>query len=68
MLNEDVVLVLVRHLPSYAWGMHVTHACRMGSNLYGDYNTRRYTLVQSFHFFKLFLVGPKELNTSDILQ
>ncbi len=28
----------------------------------GGFNTRRYTLVQGFCFFKLFFVGPTELN------
>ncbi len=27
------------------------------------FNTRRYTLVQGFCFFKLFFVGPTELNS-----
>ncbi len=31
-------------------------------NLYEGFNTRRYTLVQGFCFFWLFLMGCKELN------
>ncbi len=30
-------------------------------DLYGVFNTRRYTLVQGFSFYKLFLMGCKEL-------
>ncbi len=30
-------------------------------NLYGGFNTRRYTLVHGFCFFKLFLMVGKEL-------
>ncbi len=30
-------------------------------NLYGGFNTRRYTIVHGFCFFKLFLMGCKEL-------
>ena len=31
-------------------------------NLYGGFNTRRYTLVHGFFFVKLLFIGPKELN------
>ena len=27
----------------------------------GDFNTRRYTLVHGFFFFKLLFIGPKEV-------
>ena len=30
-------------------------------NLYGGFNTRRYTSVHGFCFFKLLFIGPKEL-------
>ncbi len=34
---------------------------------YGDFNTRRYTIVHGFFLFNLFLIGGKELNTYNCL-
>ncbi len=37
-------------------------------NLYGIFNTRRYTLVHGFCFFKLFLMVGKELKVNLVRQ
>ncbi len=34
----------------------------------GGFNTRRYTLVHGFCFFKLFFMGPKEIYTCETLH
>ncbi len=44
----------------YFYNSHAPRHVAYG-NLYGVFNTRRYTLVHGFCFFKLFLMVGKEL-------